>query len=45
VRDGFEPTSLIDIVAVGADFVAGSQASVTVTWDSIFADGFDGAAR
>ncbi len=41
VRDGNEATSQIDIVAMGADYIAASSASTTVTWDHIFADGFD----
>lgn len=42
VRDGWEPTSQIDVMPVGADFMALSVASTTVTWDHIFVDGFDG---
>jgi len=42
VRDGSEPMSRIDIVPIGADFLFNDTgASTTVTWDHIFADGFD----
>ena len=42
VRDGNEATSQIDVMAVGADYMMLSPvASTTVTWDHIFADGFD----
>ncbi len=42
VRDGNEATSQIDVLAIGADFLMASPvASATVTWDHIFADGFD----
>ena len=45
VRDGNEATSQIDVLAIGADFLMASPvASATVTWDHIFADGFDGTA-
>jgi mannosyl-glycoprotein endo-beta-N-acetylglucosaminidase len=41
-RDGNEATSEIDVAAIGPDFVYDlNSASTTVTWDHIFADGFD----
>jgi endo-beta-N-acetylglucosaminidase D len=43
-RDGDEATSTIEIEAVSPEFVRSDAATATVTWDSIFIDGFDGAA-
>lgn len=43
VRNGNEAASTIEVEAVSPGFVRSSAASVTVPWDSIFADGFDGA--
>jgi endo-beta-N-acetylglucosaminidase D len=43
-RDGDESTSTIEIEAVSPEFVRSAAATATVTWDSIFVDGFDGAA-
>jgi mannosyl-glycoprotein endo-beta-N-acetylglucosaminidase len=43
VRDGNEPTSRIEVVPIGNDFqFVDNGAGTTVTWDHIFADGFDG---
>jgi len=42
-RDGSEAASTIEIEAVGPTFVRSAAATVLVPWDSIFADGFDGA--
>ena len=43
VRDGNEASSLIEVEAVSPEFVRSqTTATVTVTWDHIFADGFDG---
>ncbi|MGA9423355.1 MAG: hypothetical protein WBW61_13420, partial [Rhodanobacteraceae bacterium] len=41
-RDGNEATSTIDVEAVSPSFVRSAPASAIVTWNSIFADGFDG---
>ncbi|HEV8411495.1 MAG TPA: hypothetical protein VGQ30_13365, partial [Gemmatimonadaceae bacterium] len=44
VRDGNEATSQIDVMALGADYMMLSPvASTTISWDHMFADGFDGA--
>ena len=43
-RDGNEATSTVEVEAVSPEFLRSTAASATVTWDSIFADGFDGAA-
>lgn len=42
VRDGNEATSTVEVEAVSPEFVRSTAATATVTWDSIFADGFDG---
>jgi mannosyl-glycoprotein endo-beta-N-acetylglucosaminidase len=43
VRDGNEASSLIEVEAVSPEFARSqATATVTVTWDHIFADGFDG---
>ena len=43
VRDAGESTSTIEIEAVSPEFVRSTAATATVTWDHIFADGFDAA--
>ncbi|MEP7043429.1 MAG: hypothetical protein ABI843_10220 [Dokdonella sp.] len=43
-RDGNEAASTIEIEAVSPTFMRSTAASVLAPWDSIFADGFDGAA-
>ena len=40
-RDGDEATSTVEVEAVSPEFVRSSAATVAVTWDHIFADGFD----
>lgn len=44
VRNGNEATSTIEVEAVSPGFVRSSAATATVAWDTIFGDGFDGAA-
>jgi mannosyl-glycoprotein endo-beta-N-acetylglucosaminidase len=42
VRDGNEATSRIDVVPIGRDFLFNDNgASTMVSWDHIFADGFE----
>jgi mannosyl-glycoprotein endo-beta-N-acetylglucosaminidase len=43
VRANGESTSTIEVEAVSLEFVRSTAAVVTVTWDRLFADGFDGA--
>jgi mannosyl-glycoprotein endo-beta-N-acetylglucosaminidase len=44
LRDGSEATSRIEVVPIGRDFqFTDNGAGTTVTWDHIFADGFDGS--
>ncbi|HKE47449.1 MAG TPA: hypothetical protein VKB52_05255, partial [Rhodanobacteraceae bacterium] len=43
VRDAGQSTSTIEVEAVSPEFVRSTVASATVTWDRIFADGFDAA--
>jgi len=45
VRDGNEAASTIDVVAVSPEFLRSTAATISVPWDAIFADGFDGAAQ
>ena len=40
-RDGSEATSTIEVETISPDFQYSTAATTTVTWDSIFADGFD----
>ena len=43
VRDAGESTSTIEVEAVSPEFVRSTAATATMTWDHIFADGFDAA--
>jgi hypothetical protein len=40
-RDGAEPTSTIEVKTVSPLFQDSEPATTTITWDHIFADGFD----
>jgi endo-beta-N-acetylglucosaminidase D len=44
MRGNGERTSTIEVEAVSPEFVRSTAASATVSWDRIFADGFDGSA-
>ncbi|MGA9343138.1 MAG: hypothetical protein WBV61_12505 [Rhodanobacteraceae bacterium] len=41
MREGNEATTTIEVEAIGPEFLRSAAATATVTWDSIFADGFD----
>ena len=34
-----------DVVAVSSEFLRSTATTISVPWDAIFADGFDGAAQ
>ena len=42
VRDGDEATSTIEVETVDSLFAHSAPATATITWDRVFADGFDG---